>query len=126
MSFFGVRINGAPKVTGAPVTFNGVTIATNGNLTGWLVAAGQVSASGGVYPNGNTLGLIQSTANGMFSFTDASISTGAQMNFRLANFGQPLSTFAQTATITNGPRAANPIAWVEVQVNGSSGRVPVW
>jgi len=45
---------------------------------------------------------------------------------RFVNFQPAASTFAQTATITNGPRAANPIAWVEVQVNGSSGRIPVW
>ena len=39
---------------------------------------------------------------------------------------QTASTFAQTATITNGPRAANPVAWIEVKVSGSTGRIPVW
>lgn len=44
------------------------------------------------------------------------------------DFGQTASTFAQTATLTNGPRAANPVAWVEVSYNagGSTGRIPIW
>lgn len=44
------------------------------------------------------------------------------------DFGQTASTFAQTATITNGPRAANPVAWVEVSYNAgaSTGRIPIW
>lgn len=44
------------------------------------------------------------------------------------DFGQTASTFAQTATLTNGPRAANPVTWVEVSFNGggSTGRIPIW
>lgn len=44
------------------------------------------------------------------------------------DFGQTVSTFAQTATMTNGPRAANPVTWVEVSYNGgaSTGRMPIW
>jgi hypothetical protein len=34
------------------------------------------------------------------------------------DFRQAASTFAQTATITNGPRAANPQAWLEVKRGG--------
>lgn len=42
------------------------------------------------------------------------------------DFRQTASTFAQAATILNGPRAANPVAWVEVRVSGTTGRIPVW
>lgn len=42
------------------------------------------------------------------------------------DFRQVASTFAQAATILNGPRAANPVAWVEVRVSGTTGRIPVW
>lgn len=44
------------------------------------------------------------------------------------DFGQTASTFGSIATITNGPRAANPVAWVEVSYNagGSTGRIPIW
>ncbi len=38
-----------------------------------------------------------------------------------------VSTFAQAATLLNGPRAANPVTWVKVGYStGSTGRMPVW
>jgi len=126
MSLFGVRVNGVPKYTGGAASFNGVTFQTNGNVTGWLDLIGQNVATGGIYPNGNGLTFIQSTADGSISFYDHALSTFATAQLKSVNFVIPASTFAQTATITNGPRAANPVAWVEVFVAGSSGRVPVW
>lgn len=61
------------------------------------------------------------------SFQDTVATTNAStVLLGSVDFRQVASTFAQTATITNGPRAANPVAWVEVRVGGSTGRVPVW
>lgn len=126
MSQFGVRVNGVPKWIGGTVSLNGVSIDTSKNITGWQVLSGQNVASGGIYPNGNGLSFIQSTADGSISFYDHTLSTFATAQLKSVNFVIPASTFASIATITNGPRAANPISWVEVFVAGSSGRVPVW
>jgi hypothetical protein len=54
--------------------------------------------------------------------------TAGTIRLGIPEFSQAASTFAQTATITNGPRAANPVHWLEVTFNNgaSSGRIPIW
>jgi hypothetical protein len=78
------------------------------------------SRAGVLTPNSSNAADIGSTGN-----TIRDIHIG-----RYCHYAQVLSTFAQAATITNGPRAANPVTWVEVQYGTagaeSTGRIPIW
>lgn len=87
-----------------------VIFATNGT-DNWAVVSG---------------GELQPQSSGTYDIGDSTNAIRDLHINRYVNFTPAASTFAQTATITNGPRAANPVAWVEVKVAGSTGRIPVW
>lgn len=71
---------------------------------------------------------IQRIAANRIGIIGADSTTAGTIRAGTFEFSAAASTFAQTATITNGPRAANPVSWVRVTFNngGSSGRVPIW
>ena len=75
--------------------------------------------------NGQTV--IQQIAANRLQIFDGTTTAGT-IRQGIPEFSQTASTFAQTATITNGPRAANPVTWLEVTFNNgaSSGRIPIW
>lgn len=89
-----------------------------------ISASGQLVWTGSSATAAGTAVLRQEAAN-TFKFYDGTTNASTVL-LGAVDFRQTASTFAQTATITNGPRAANPVAWVEVKVLGSTGRVPVW
>ena len=90
-------------------------------------AGGQGANVFGIVPTKGTSGTLRTLNIG------SSIGTLVLNSSRVSLIGQvdfpgTASTFAQTATITNGPRAANPVNWVKVKYNSgaSSGRMPIW
>jgi hypothetical protein len=152
MGLFGVRVNGAARIlltngtaTQPSLSFGAeptlglqrtsaetLAITDNGTrLFGFLTTALNLrGAADLVWTNGDAISgtgdtfLHREAANTVKFFdgsTTASTVLVGSVDFRQAN-----STFAATATMTNGPRAANPIAWLEVKVSGSTGRIPVW
>lgn len=131
MSLFGVRKNGVPTYLGAMVVTTLQTV-SHSTIGGNLVVVGDVTgganltaaAGGFVAFSGRTI--MGSASDGKVSFQNNAASTYADILVKDVDFRQPASTFAQVATMTNGPRAANPVAWVEVMVAGSTGRMPVW
>ena len=150
MAYFGmVRVNGRAAVQFSAGTITSPSVAVGQSNVGWYQGAAddmhaaitgtdivRISAVGPIVNSG--LGLFWGSA-GVWS-ADTAINREAANTVKFydgstnastvllgsVDFRQTASTFAQTATITNGPRAANPVAWVEVKVAGSTGRVPVW
>lgn len=120
MSFFGVRVNGNPTWAGT------VTMTGKLNVTGQVTAGGNVVSSGVYLLSGGARSYVESGADGSVDIKKNDGSTYATLQALTIDYRQAASTFASIATMTNGPRAANPVAWLEVQVNGSSGRIPVW
>jgi hypothetical protein len=100
---------------------NSIAFGNAGILT--LSSAGSIQF-GSVGLGTADLSIIRQAPNTV-KFFDGS-TNGSTVLLGAVDFRQSNSTFAQTATITNGPRAANPVTWVEVKVGGSSGRIPVW
>lgn len=87
---------------------------------------GQVANTYGIIPtvgsSGTLRNLIIGSSLGITVLNSSRTNVIGKLDFTVA-----ASTFAQTATITNGPRAANPVNWVEVSYNGgTTGRIPIW
>ena len=137
MSLFGVRVNGAPVLprlllqdgTAAAPALAFVSEPSNGMYRPGATRTGFANSGG-----------LQAQVNG--DFLDAAITgaggirMGSSQNTLAVmlngdatlSFSAAASTFAATATMTNGPRAANPVHWVEVKYAGgaSTGRIPIW
>ena len=88
--------------------------------------AGQAANTFGIIPTKGSSGtlrdLIIGSSIGLTVLNSSRVNVIGKLDFTVA-----ASTFAQTATMTNGPRAANPVNWVEVSYNGgTTGRIPIW
>lgn len=103
------------QVQGGSTFGGGVTVSSGNMAVGSAGAIGWLSA-----------GIMTSPGDSTIAMQNFAQSTYASLQALEVDFRQAASTFAQTATITNGPRAANPIAWVQVRVNGTTGRMAIW
>ena len=88
--------------------------------------AGQAANTFAIIPTKGSSGtlrdLIIGSSIGLTVMNSSRVNVIGKLDFTVA-----ASTFAQTATMTNGPRAANPVNWVEVSYNGgTTGRIPIW
>jgi hypothetical protein len=133
----------APSITfasdqtkGFVKTATGIGVAGFGGLSVELVggSAGTIglSSAASIGWESGTIGTAQDTiikriGPNRLQLFDGSTTAGT-IRLGVPEFSQAASTFAQTATITNGPRAANPVTWLEVSyANGAStGRIPIW
>lgn len=130
---FWTYVNGVPTYNGAMNVVGNQTITGTQTVTGNIAGGAGLTLSAGdvVLPASRFISwsgrsAISSTVDGSVEFINNSGSTYANVLVQDVDFRQPGSTFGSIATMTNGPRAANPVAWVEVKVAGSTGRVPVW
>lgn len=122
MAFIGaVRKNGQLSLSGA------VTVGGNFTAGGSIIGQGAIQVQQGFALSWNGRTQLQSTADGFVKALESNGSSAATVIAKAFAFTPAASTFAQTATITNGPRAANPVAWARVLYNEtSSGRIPIW
>ena len=79
----------------------------------------------GIGTNADTI--FQRIAANRAGLYDGSTTAGT-LRLGILEFSAAASTFSQSATITNGPRAANPVSWHEVTYNNgaSTGRIAIW
>src|SRR5581483_5543343 len=76
-----------------------IILATNGT-DNWAVLSG---------------GELQPQSSGTYDIGDSTNAIRDLHINRYLNFTPSTTTFAQTATLTNGPRAGNPTAWIEIK-----------
>ena len=154
MGFWGVRVNGRPLfqtgtrlvpslafigATGYGAHYNstwGMTFDANSSAVMAINAVGTALGTTGFYGWGNNDIIDNASAfdtilakesAGIVGIRTANLSTAhGDLQLNLVDFRVAASTFGQSATITNGPAASNPTAWVEIKVNGSTKRIPAW
>jgi hypothetical protein len=119
----GLRLLGAYVQT----VSGGAPIIETGPLGTFMTSTGIMAWASGADPNGGADTYLQRIAANRLGLFDGSTTAGDLRVGRI-EFAPAASTFAQTATITNGPRAANPVNWAEVTYNNgaSTGRIPIW
>jgi hypothetical protein len=151
MAYFGmVRVNGLARFPGGTAAAPGITVGNGAGIYSGSQNILSFSLGGNDYldltggqarfPSNEVVGWNGTANNASGTVIDTAIvreaantvkffdnsTNGSTVLLGSVDFRQTASTFAQTATMTNAPRAANPIAWVEVKVSGSTGRMAIW